>query len=83
MTARTAPSSALTGFVVASRYMPVYVALVLLVVVAAIWVPETLSSVALRAIAPFAALLAKAKEVLAGYPLYYSCLPYWDFGPET
>ncbi len=52
------PSSALTRFVVASRYMPVYLALVLLVVVATIWVPETLSSVALSAIAPFAALLA-------------------------
>ena len=38
--------------------MPVYLALVLLVVVAAIWVPETLSAVALSAIAPFAALLA-------------------------
>ena len=58
MTTRAAPSSALTTFVVASRYMPVYLALILLVIVAAIWVPETLSSVALRAIAPFAALLA-------------------------
>ena len=52
------PSAALTRFVVASRYMPVYIALVLLVVVASIWVPETLSRVALSAIAPFAALLA-------------------------
>lgn len=58
MTASAMPSSALTKFVVASRYMPVYLALVLLVVVAAIWVPETLSGVALSAIAPFAALLA-------------------------
>ena len=58
MTARAAPSSALTTFVVASRYMPVYLALIVLVVVAAIWVPETLSGVALSAIAPFAALLA-------------------------
>ena len=58
MTTRTAPSSALTTFVVASRYMPVYLALILLVVVSAIWVPETLSGVALAAIAPFAALLA-------------------------
>ena len=33
------PSSALTSFVVASRYMPVYIALALLVVVAAIWAP--------------------------------------------
>jgi ribose transport system permease protein len=48
----------LTRFVVASRYLPVYIALILLVVVASIWVPETLSRVALSAIAPFAALLA-------------------------
>ena len=52
------PSAAVTRFVVASRYMPAYLALGLLVVVAAIWVPETLSPVALSAIAPFAALLA-------------------------
>ena len=58
MTAMTVPASALTRFVVASRYMPVYLALILLVIVAAIWVPETLSPVALSAIAPFAALLA-------------------------
>ncbi len=37
--------------------MPVYVALLLLFVVAAIWVPETLSRPALSAIAPFGALL--------------------------
>ncbi len=54
------PSSALTSFVVASRYMPVYVALLLLLIVAAIWVPETLSGVALSAIAPFGALLGIA-----------------------
>lgn len=60
MTTRQSPSSALTAFVVASRYMPVYLALLLLVVVAAIWVPETLSGVALSAIAPFGALLAVA-----------------------
>jgi len=58
MTARTASSSFLTTFVVASRYLPVYLALVVLAAVAAIWVPETLSGVALAAIAPFAALLA-------------------------
>lgn len=51
-------NSVLTRFVVASRYMPVYIALVVLVVVSKIWVPETLSTVALSAIAPFAALLA-------------------------
>jgi ribose transport system permease protein len=58
MTARTVPAAALTRFVVASRYMPVFLALILLVIVAAIWVPETLSPVALSAIAPFGALLA-------------------------
>ncbi len=57
MTVRQASSSALTALVVASRYMPVYLAVLLLVVVAAIWVPETLGGVALSAIAPFGALL--------------------------
>ena len=58
MTATTrAPSSTVTSFVVASRYMPVYLAIVLLVVVASIWAPGTLSSVSLRAIAPYGALL--------------------------
>jgi len=51
------PSSALTSFVVASRYVPVYIALFLLVIVAAIWAPATLSRVALRAIAPYGAVL--------------------------
>jgi ribose transport system permease protein len=54
----TSPSSALTKFVVASRYMPVYLAMLLLIIVSSIWVPETLSGVALSAIAPFGALLA-------------------------
>jgi ribose transport system permease protein len=56
VTSRT-HSSALTSFVVASRYMPVYLAIILLVIVAAIWAPNTLSSVSLRAIAPYGALL--------------------------
>ncbi len=51
------PSAALTSFVVASRYMPVYLAIVLLVIVASIWAPATLGGVALSAIAPFGALL--------------------------
>ncbi|MFP5331030.1 MAG: ABC transporter permease [Acidimicrobiia bacterium] len=50
-------SSALTRFVVASRYMPVYLALALLVAVAARWAPATLGGSALRAIAPAAAIL--------------------------
>jgi ribose/xylose/arabinose/galactoside ABC-type transport system permease subunit len=57
-TTRSTPSAALTRFVVASRYVPAYLALGLLVVVAAIWVPEILGPVALSAIAPFGALLA-------------------------
>ncbi len=57
MTDRPASSSFVTSFVVASRYLPVYVAILLLVAVAAIWVPQVLSPVALAAIAPFGALL--------------------------
>lgn len=53
-----APSSALTAFVVASRYMPVYIAIVLLVIVAAIWAPRTLSGPGLSAIAPVGTFLA-------------------------
>jgi len=52
-----APSSAVTSFVVASRYMPVYLALILLVIVASIWAPAALGSVGLSAIAPYGALL--------------------------
>jgi len=55
-TVRTA-SSTLTSFVVASRYLPVYLAILLLVVVASIWAPNTLGSPSLRAIAPYGALL--------------------------
>lgn len=57
MTTARVPRSALTSFVVASRYIPVYLAIVVLVVVAAIWAPATLGGVALAAIAPFGALL--------------------------
>jgi ribose transport system permease protein len=53
-------SPALTSFVVASRYMPVYIATLLLVVVASIWAPASLSGVALRAIAPYGAVLGIA-----------------------
>jgi ribose transport system permease protein len=53
-----AASSAVTSFVVASRYMPVYIALALLVVVAAIWAPATLRGPALSSIAPFGTFLA-------------------------
>jgi ribose transport system permease protein len=54
------PSSVLTSFVVASRYMPVYIALLVLVIVASIWAPATLGGVAVRAIAPYGAVLAIA-----------------------
>jgi ribose/xylose/arabinose/galactoside ABC-type transport system permease subunit len=60
MSGTRAPSSALTSFVVGSRFMPVYVALLLLVVVASIWAPATLSGVALRAVAPYGAVLGIA-----------------------
>ena len=53
-------SPALTSFVVASRYMPVYIATLLLVIVASIWAPASLSGVALRAIAPYGAVLGIA-----------------------
>jgi ribose/xylose/arabinose/galactoside ABC-type transport system permease subunit len=57
-TARAPSSSAFTALVVGSRYLPVYLALLLLLAVAAIWAPAALSGVALRAMAPLGALLA-------------------------
>jgi ribose transport system permease protein len=60
MSVARAPSSALTSFVVGSRYMPVYIALLLLVIVASVWAPATLSGVALRAVAPYGAVLGIA-----------------------
>jgi ribose transport system permease protein len=56
-TTTKAPSAAVTSFVVASRYMPVYIGLLLLLIVAAIWAPATLSGFSLRAIAPYGAVL--------------------------
>lgn len=53
-----APSSAVTSFVVGSRYLPVYLALILLVVVASIWAPATLAGAGLNSIAPFGTFLA-------------------------
>jgi ribose transport system permease protein len=58
-TTRT-PSAALTTFVVASRYLPVYLAALLLVLVASIWAPATLTSAAMGAIAPYGTFLAIA-----------------------
>ncbi|HEY6566299.1 MAG TPA: ABC transporter permease [Actinomycetota bacterium] len=55
---RASSSPAVTSFVVASRYMPVYIAITLLVIVASIWAPAALDGPALRSIAPFGALLA-------------------------
>ena len=60
MTSTRLPSTTVTSFVVASRYMPVYLALVLLVVVASVWAPATLTSNAFGAIAPFGTFLAIA-----------------------
>jgi ribose/xylose/arabinose/galactoside ABC-type transport system permease subunit len=53
----TESRAAVTAFVVASRYLPVYLALILLLIVAAIWAPAVLGSVSLSAIAPYGALL--------------------------
>jgi ribose transport system permease protein len=55
--AQRRPSAALTSLVVSSRYVPVYIALALLFVVAWIWAPTALSSISLRAIAPYGAVL--------------------------
>jgi ribose/xylose/arabinose/galactoside ABC-type transport system permease subunit len=58
MTTTRAPSSALTSFVVASRYLPVYLAILLLIAVASIRAPATLTPAAMGAIAPFGTFLA-------------------------
>ncbi len=60
MTTRRMPPAALTSFVVGSRYMPVYIALVVLVVSASIWAPQTLQRSGLTAIALFGSFLAIA-----------------------
>ena len=60
MTTTRMPSASVTSFVVASRYMPVYLALILLVVVASVWAPATLTRAAFGAIAPFGTFLAIA-----------------------
>ena len=59
-TARRRSSSAVTSLVVASRFLPVYLAMLLLIAVAAIWAPETLGKVPLRAMAPYGAVLGIA-----------------------
>ena len=58
MSAPRTSSPALTSFVVASRFLPVYVAIALLAVVASIWAPATLRGPALSSIAPFGTFLA-------------------------
>ena len=60
MTNGRRPSSALTALVVSSRYMPVYLALLLLLGIAAIWAPATLTGPGLNSIAPFGTFLAIA-----------------------
>lgn len=60
MTSQSGPSAALTRFVVATRYMPVYIAFAVLIAVAALFVPNALSGVALSQVAPFGAVLAIA-----------------------
>lgn len=58
MSTQRTPSSAITSFVVASRYLPVYVAIALLTIIASIWAPATLRGPGLSSIAPFGTLLA-------------------------
>jgi ribose transport system permease protein len=53
-----APSATLTSFVVASRYLPVYIAIALLAAVALIFAPATLRAPGLAAIAPNGTFLA-------------------------
>jgi len=60
MTTTRTPSSAVTSFVVASRYMPVYLALALLVIVASIFAPASLTGLGLTSIATFGTFLAIA-----------------------
>jgi ribose transport system permease protein len=60
MSAVRAPSSALTSFVVASRYLPVYAAILLLIGVAWVWAPATLTSGSFGAIGPYGTFLAIA-----------------------
>src|SRR3972149_69890 len=60
MTMSRTPSSVVTRLGVASRFVPAYLALLVLVIVASVWVPETLGGPALSAIAPFGALLGIA-----------------------
>ncbi len=52
------PSSAVTSLVVAARFLPVYVAMALLVAVALVFAPDTLTGPGLRSIAPFGTFLA-------------------------
>lgn len=58
MTTDRVPRSLVTSVVVASRYVPVYLAIVVLVVFSAIWAPATLRGAGLNAIAPFGTFLA-------------------------
>lgn len=58
MTTLRKPSTLLTSFVVGSRYMPVYLAILVLVGVASIWAPDTLGRSGLTAVALFGSFLA-------------------------
>jgi ribose transport system permease protein len=60
VTTTRSSASAITSLVVGSRYVPVYLAIILLVIVASIWAPATLSQSGLSAIAPFGTFLAIA-----------------------
>lgn len=60
MISRQTPSSLLTSAVIASRYIPVWIALVLLVLVALVIAPDTLSSASFSAVLPLTSFLAIA-----------------------
>jgi ribose transport system permease protein len=53
-------SATLTRFVVASRYMPVYIAFALLILISIIWVPNAFSSVAVGTVASLGPILGIA-----------------------
>jgi ribose transport system permease protein len=55
---RPAPSSLITSIVIASRYIPVWIAIVLLLLVASLVAPATLTRVSFSAVLPLSSFLA-------------------------
>lgn len=58
ITSKQSPSSILTSIVIASRYIPVWIALALLVISALVVAPETLSRASFTAVLPLTSFLA-------------------------